>query len=95
MQAVTSTKKLAIWPVILGFLILVMVIAIATASDQTTGDDGLAVPAPVTVTFAFPRIEDGPVPGMPRDTFEAITGPGQGIERPMGMPEDTWHEING
>lgn len=94
MHAVTTKKQLTIWPVILGVVVLAGIVAIATWLNQQTIVDDIILPGPVPVTFAIPDIEDGPVPGMPRDTFESVTSLKGGLDRPMGMPDDVWQQID-
>lgn len=94
MQVVTTKKQLAMWPVILGILVLAGVVAIATWLSQQTFVDEVVIPGPTSVTFAIPTVGDGPVPGMPRDTFTSVNGVQGGFERPMGMPDDVWQQIN-
>lgn len=95
MQTVTSKKGPATWPVIVGLLAIAGILAITTTLDRPTSEEGVTVPAPVTVTFAIPQLDGQPVPGMPRDTFESINGTGSEFVQPMGMPNYTWQEIGG
>ena len=94
MQAVTTKKQLTIRPVILVVLVLAGIVAIATWLNRQPIVDEVVIPGTVPVTFAIPQTEDGPVPGMPRETFESVTATQGAFERPMGMPDDTWQQIN-
>jgi hypothetical protein len=97
MQAITTRKRkqFELWQFVLVGLVLAGIVATATTLSRQTTDDVLVDQTPVTVTFAIPQVDEQPVPGMPRDTFESITGAGSKFERPMGMPDYTWQEISG
>lgn len=75
MQAVAEKRNPVSW---LGWGVLALAVAVVIAflagAARETIDLGPPAGEVRALTFQTVTPEDGPVPGMPRDTFESVTG---------------------
>lgn len=67
-----------------------MIISSLTPGVVTTGSDR---EAGATSQWLAPTLDNGPVPGMPRGTYDAlVTTP---LGPPAGMPQSVWEQVSG
>lgn len=81
---------------VLFLAVLAMAIAVATTLEQT-GSVSPATPAEsFEAVVRVPALSHGPVPGMPRSTYEAlVVSSSFAPVQPAGMPDDVWDSITG
>lgn len=72
---------------------LVAIAVIISSLNSVVVTTGSSIETAATSQWVVPTLDNGPVPGMPRATFEELVSTTLGP--PAGMPQSVWEQISG